>query len=412
MLLNVYISNFMGIEKSVNITSIANNKIKRKNKDIIKIEDNINALKTIGIIGSNGSGKTSILNAIATVQTFITFPFRKSTNNNEAFIEQIKKLPDEILNDLLKSFNTLELPLQNVNSSKDNTIIKLDFFIPKEHNIIDGYYTYKLVYDKEYKLNGVKEECLFYRKKYNSKKIIEIFKVNNILESELGTKLLYQNNTINNDNNNMLKYYHSFGNLIMNKCEFIFQSDSINLISQLKKDKSRFVSLCNLADEKIINADIEKKDNKEILYFINNKNNKLYFEQLSSGTKKVLVLGNKILESLENNKLLFVDEIETSLHSSLAKFLVMLMQYPMKNSYSQLFFTTHSVFLPSILDNDQLYYINNKDNNYEVLNISHAIRNGIITKDKTLTVALVENLLINNPDINKIDKFINKNSSN
>lgn len=411
MLLNVHISNFMGIEKSVNITSIANNKIKRKNKDIIKIEDNINALKTIGIIGSNGSGKTSILNAIATVQTFITFPFRKSTNNNEAFIEQIKKLPDEILNDLLKSFNTLELPLQNVNSSKNDTIIKLDFFIPKEHNIIDGYYTYKLVYDKEYKFNGVKEESLFYRKKYNSKKIIEIFKVNNILESELGTKLLYQNNTINNDNNNMLKYYHSFGNLIMNKCEFIFQSDSINLISQLKKDKSRFVSLCNLADEKIINADIEKKDNKEILYFINNKNNKLYFEQLSSGTKKVLVLGNKILESLENNKLLFVDEIETSLHSSLAKFLVMLMQYPIKSSYSQLFFTTHSVFLPSILDNDQLYYINNKDDNYEVLNISHAIRNGIITKDKTLTVALVENFLINNPDINKIDKFINKNSS-
>ena len=160
MLLNVHISNFMGIEKSVNITSIANNKIKRKNKDIIKIEDNINALKTIGIIGSNGSGKTSILNAIATVQTFITFPFRKSTNNNEAFIEQIKKLPDEILNDLLKSFNTLELPLQNVNSSKNDTIIKLDFFIPKEHNIIDGYYTYKLVYDKEYKFNGVKEESL------------------------------------------------------------------------------------------------------------------------------------------------------------------------------------------------------------------------------------------------------------
>lgn len=51
MLLNVYISNFIGYRKKRYITSIANNKIKQKNKDIIKIEDNINALKTIGIIG-------------------------------------------------------------------------------------------------------------------------------------------------------------------------------------------------------------------------------------------------------------------------------------------------------------------------------------------------------------------------
>lgn len=408
MLLNAYICNFMGIEKDINITSIANNKIKRKNKSIIKIDDNLNALKTIGIIGSNGSGKTSILNAIATIQTFITFPFRKSTNKNEAFIEQIKKLPDEILNELLESFNTLKLPLQNVNSADNDTIIRLDFYIPQEENIIEGYYTYQLIYNKNYKNEGVKEESLFYRKKYNSKKIKEIFKVNNILESELGTKLLYQNNTDNKDKNDMLQYYHSFGNLIMNKCEFIFQNDGINLVSHFKKNKSRFIDICNLADEKIISVNIEKKDDDEFLCFINNKNNKLNFEQLSNGTKKTIILGNKILDNLENNKLLFVDEIEASLHSSLARFLVILMQYPIKNSYAQLIFTTHSVFLPSILDNDQLYYINNKENNYEVLNINDAVKTGIISKDKTLTAALLENLLINNPDINKIDKFINK----
>lgn len=408
MLLNAYISNFMGVEKKIEISTLANNKIKRKNQSLTEIEDNINALKTIGIIGSNGSGKTSILSAIATIQTFITFPFRKSTNNNEAFIEQIKKLPDEILNDLLKSFNTLQLPSQNVNCLNGDTIIELEFFIPKEDDIIDGYYTYKLIYNSNYKKEGVKEESLFYRKKYNSKKYIKVFKVNNILESELGTKLLYKNNTINKDNDSMLQYYHSFGNLIMNKCEVVFDHDSINLISQFKKNKSRFVKLCNLADEKIINANLEKKDDKDFIYFINNKNNKLYFEQLSNGTQKILVLGNKILESLENNKLLFVDEIETSLHSSLANFLVMLMQYPIENSYAQLIFTTHSVFLPAILDTDQLYYINNKCNTYEVLNINNAIKNGIISKDKSLTIALLENLLINNPNIDKINDFINK----
>lgn len=413
MLVRSTISNFMGIEKEISISCLANNKISRKNQALIKTTDEVNILKNIGIIGNNGSGKTSILKAIATIQTFITFPFRKSEHNNKDFIEQIKKLPEEILNQLLSNLNTLNLPSQNVNNSTKETLIELEFYISEIEDNIPGYYTYILKYDKNYKQDGVIEESLNYRKKYNSKKIINVFSVNKVLESEIGTKLLYKNNTISKETDNeMIKYYTTFGNEIMKKCEFIFNGEfdeyEINLISLLNKNKKRFVQLCNLADEKISDVGIEKNNNDETLFFINNKKNKLYFSQLSTGTQKIIVLGNKILNALENNKSLFIDELEKSLHPSLANFLIMLMEYPIENSYSQLFFTTHSIYLALLLDNDQLYYIDNKKENYEILNISTAIKQGIINKDKTLPIALVDDLLIKNPDRNKINDFLNK----
>ena len=416
MIIKATIKNFMGIEKNITISCLSNNKIKRKNNFFIKNENDENILKAIGIIGSNGSGKTSLLKAIATIQTFITFPYRKSSDHSK-FIEQIKSLPDEILSQLLQSLNTLKLPSQNVNNPLDETLIELELFIPhdnKDNNIISGVYTYRLVYDLNYNTNGIKEESLYYRKKINSKKIIKVFCVNNIIESEIGTKLLYQNNTISSENKE-IKYYHSFGNEIMNKFEFLFNYDFLDfdadeqyLIDILEKNKKRFIDLCSLADDKIINVTIETINDKKRLYFINNKNNKLEFEQLSSGTKKIILYGNKILFALENNKNLFIDEIENSLHPSLACFLLQLIGYPIDKSYSQLFFTTHSIYISSLLDNDQLYYIDNKKDSYNVSNISTAIKNNVISKDKTLAIALLEDLLIKNPDIKKISNFINK----
>lgn len=416
MIINATIKNFMGIEKEVSISCLVNNKLKRKNDYCIKNENNENLLKVIGIIGCNGSGKTSLLKAIATIQTFITFPYRKSSDKSKAFIEQIKNMPEEFLNQLLKSMNTLNLPSPNVNSPTDDTKIELELYIPadkKNSNIVGGIYTYRIIYDSNYIVNGIKEESLYYRKKIDSKKVTTIFSVNNVFESEVGTKLLYENNTITSENKD-INYYRTFGNEIMRKFEFLFSSDLIDfvadeeyLIKTLEKDRKRFIDLCNLADDKITDVIVETVDDKKILYFVNNKNNRLKFEQLSSGTKKIILYGNHILFALENNKCIFIDEIENSLHPMLTCFLLSLVGYPIKNSYSQVFFTTHSVYLSSLLDNDQLYYIDNRKDTYNILNISTAIKNNVITKDKSLAIALLEELLIKNPNAEKISEFIN-----
>ena len=197
MITRAVIKNFMGIENEIIINCLASNKIKRDYTPFVSTDDELNILKNIGIIGSNGSGKTSILNAFATIQTFVNFPFRKSANNNQKFIEQIKQLPQEMLDQILDDFNNLKLPTANINHSKEDTFISLEIYIPEDKQNISGYYNYSLLYDSDYKKNGIKEEKLTYRKKYNSKKDITIFCVNNIIESELGTTLLYKNNNLN-----------------------------------------------------------------------------------------------------------------------------------------------------------------------------------------------------------------------
>ena len=77
MITNISIENFMGIENKITISCLANNKIARKKTVPYSTYDNVNILNTIGIIGCNGSGKTSILNALSTIKTFVLFPSRR-----------------------------------------------------------------------------------------------------------------------------------------------------------------------------------------------------------------------------------------------------------------------------------------------------------------------------------------------
>ncbi len=412
MITKATIKNFMGIEKEVQINCLANNKIKRKKVcySYSKTFDDVNILKTIGIIGSNGSGKTSILNAFLTLQTFVNFPFRRSTKDQKSFIEQIKKLPEETLRQIMDDFNTLKLGLSNINHIDEDTFIELEMYIPESKNVISGYYTYSILYDNNYKINGVKNEKLLYRKKYKSTKGKVIFDVHNVIESELGTKILYENNTLNvSEDNSYFSYYKSVGTELINNLDFIFFGDSYDLTSFFKNHHNEFISLAKIADEKICNVKVEKRNNNEAndkLIFLNKENNKLYFEQLSTGTKKVIVLGSRLIESILNNHIIFIDELETSLHPALAEFLLSIIQRNNKKTFSQLFFTTHSIFLASTLDNDQLYYIDNKNFDYKMYSINDAIKHNIITKDRTLMSAVIDNLLINNPNFDRIKEFI------
>ena len=157
MIVRSTIKNFMGIENEIIVNCLASNKLKRNNKPFTTTDDEINILRNIGIIGSNGSGKTSILNAFATIQTFVNFPFRKSANNNKNFIEQIKNLPKEMLEQILDDFNNLKLPTANINHSLDDTYISIEMYIPDNGHNICGYYTYSLLYDYNHQKNGVKE---------------------------------------------------------------------------------------------------------------------------------------------------------------------------------------------------------------------------------------------------------------
>lgn len=412
MLLNLKVDNYKGVKNEINISSIASNKIKRSSNETSKICNNIKLLKNICLIGSNASGKTSILNAIETLQDFLMFPYRKKITNEKDYADFIENMSPEELKKFLIKFNTLQLGEQNNLRKNEKTIIEIELYIPKRKNNIPGIYKYTLIYKDDYYKNGVLMEKLEYKKSINTKsKIISLR--NNIIESEIGTAILYENNdNKSNENSIFIDYFKTFFEEMIDYTSCIDKKAGINLHDIVKNNKEQLIALTNIADEKIINISIDENNDKQQILFWNSKSTKLTFSQLSSGTKKIIILGSILLESLENNSLVLIDEIELSLHPSLAMFLINLNISKDCNHFSQLIFTTHSPFVAFSLSNDQLYYINNKNDQYSVSNINSAIKNGIITKDKNPQRAWLEDLLIKNPDTNKISNFLKNNKGN
>lgn len=79
----------------------------------------------------------------------------------------------------------------------------------------------------------------------------------------------------------------------------------------------------------------------------------------SKGSNVLFELGAEILDKLDKGGVFLVDEIDTSLHPMVAKFLVMLFQHPRSNPHNaQLIFTTHeTTFLDKdIFRKDQIWF--------------------------------------------------------
>jgi len=97
------------------------------------------------------------------------------------------------------------------------------------------------------------------------------------------------------------------------------------------------------------------------VFFIHNVGNTEYkFEEFeeSLGTKKIFFLLWPIFDVIKNNKILIIDEMDSSLHPDLLR-LIILLFYGKMNKNAQLIFTSHA--LTVILDNelfrkDQVYF--------------------------------------------------------
>lgn len=408
MIVHFRVNNYRGIEQEAIIDTKASNKIKRPPRKYSVISKKNKILKTICLIGCNGSGKTSILSAIDTLQTFISFPFRKNIKENNDFVNYIKSMSEDELKNYLIKFNTLDLGEQNINRKDEPTLIEIELYVPKRKNNISGFYSYKITYDFNYKKNGVLSESLNYRPNYEKKNTINLCNKKNIIESQIGTAILYENNdNISKNTIKYIEYYKSFTEELLNYTDCIFDGASTDIREILKNNKKDFIKVCNIADDKIIDVSIDENSKNRNILFWNKLGNSLYFSQLSEGTRKIIILGSVIIEAIKNNSTLLIDEIEQSLHPALVDFLIELASSQYSNNYTQLLFTTHSPLLAFSLENDELYFINNHNDSYYFSNITNAIKMKIITKDQSRQKAWIDNLLVKNPDKNKIEQFIN-----
>lgn len=84
-----------------------------------------------------------------------------------------------------------------------------------------------------------------------------------------------------------------------------------------------------------------------------------FFTEESDGTQQMFALSAPLIDTLEGGKVLFIDEIDSSLHPVLCQYLIAIFNSKEKNPHNaQLIFTTHDVSLLSeeFLRRDQIYF--------------------------------------------------------
>jgi len=158
------------------------------------------------------------------------------------------------------------------------------------------------------------------------------------------------------------KWYYEVGNISSKKPSIKKQLKRLiasvdNKIQHLELEENRNIEFAH--------SDIEKAYEPIGIHkmFNSNQTVRLHFKEESRGTNMLYVLGGKILEQLDKGGTMFIDEIDTSLHPRLAKFLVLLFQHPKSNpKNAQLIFTTHeTTFLDRNLFRREQIWFTEKD---------------------------------------------------
>ncbi|MGB0931639.1 MAG: AAA family ATPase [Chitinophagales bacterium] len=368
MLLEFEIGNFRSI-KEKQVFSLVAESSKSKPDNVFEQAffngDSVRLLKAAVIYGANASGKSNLIKAFDVLRSFVLTKLSVD-----------KKIP------FYAPF------LFDEATSKAPTSFALTFIGPQNHK-----FRYEVQFNGEEVLH---EELNYYPKgqpRNLFKRPLEVKSEGLIHTAKLGQDLknkelsLFRNQLVlskfgvDEPDELLSAVYLYFSEDISILKDFnmnTLKNDVANWVVKDIKRLGRLSKLINVADTKIESIRLKEsrsfaikllgeetpKVNKVYDIYANHiiKNKEilpLSFEEESKGTNVLFGLGGKILQALEDGGVLFVDEIDTSLHPKLGKFLVLLFQLPISNpKNTQLIFTTHeTTFLDKdLFRKDQIWF--------------------------------------------------------
>lgn len=398
-------------------------RVNKRDKDslesVYKLPDGEMVTKVAGIIAGNAHGKTTILRALNAIGTFINNPVINKEVNN--YIDKIKE--DELRN-YLKEWGALSLISTNKSNDGYGTI-NVEMYIDSNDEY-SGYYIYTIKYDNNYIKNGVKEESLKFKKKYNSKIIKEILKIENNSVSDIGHKIAYKSNYLNDltgkAKENLLEklnYYETFYNRYIKESStlgaenYIFPEEYI--IDRIDENKDLIKKFVNLADNEIKDLEIDRSDiENQKLFFIYN-DYKLRYNSISTATKKLCGIATNFYKANKKGGVFLIDELDNSLNRNVSDFIIKIYNTKIKNNTSQIIFTTNNADILSNLRRDQIFIIekNNHINSVvKYLNFIDKSTNKKSRKDWSFTKAYNDNVIKNYPTKQSIEELIKYISNN
>lgn len=365
MLLEFSVSNYRSIKDEQTLSMLAeSSQAKPDNMASVELSAGgcLSVLKSAVIYGANASGKTNIIKAFFACILFIQ---RSATN---------------IVGDEITGYDPF---LFEQTTASSPTVFKLQF-IGKDnikYNYQFSYNRYEILseildyYPKGQRANlftrtnsegeTTHSHVISLTKNVTSQRIKkEVFK-NQLYLSQFGSTIVHEQLT---------EVYLFFKNInVWNSQNSVYTK---NMQEKLSSDllepqnealRKRLIKLIQISDTKIEDIRISKEpgsdktrsqENEYALFgqhslFDNDRkigNKELPFREESAGSNVLFTIGGYILKKLETGGVMFIDELDNSLHPKLTKFLVKLFNNPISNpKNAQLVCATHEV---TLLDKD------------------------------------------------------------
>ena len=349
MIINFSVENFGSIKEKQTLSFLANKSDHLEDYYIIEPIKGLRLNKLALIYGANASGKTTILKALDFLRKICTEPFDKKTEkfDFEPFLfdedtpNQNTKFELEFVQNGIRYFYEVEL--------NKNCIVKEKLYNFNPNKAL----VFERTTDEEKELTSVKFGSKIPKKKS--------------LEESLEIFTLWNNTVIagflkgNIDLLELKDVSYWFIHIML---RLILPSEDLSniFLPRLIENKqylNTFLTFFKKSDFNITSLKLDddvpnnkvRRDNIDIIHLVNNTEYSLKFNKESLGTQKYFSLVGLLILCLSSEMILYIDELESSLHPDLYIHFLMFFIVNSKKE-SQLIATTHN---REILNNRDLF---------------------------------------------------------
>ena len=344
MITSLKFDNCFAFDKQVEMSLRADMRTKKFSSNILKINENLNTLKSIAIYGPNNTGKTSFINCVKAIKRTLEnkeimlnsniFTKNSACYESISFIYDNKEYYYEYKFDCKTHSYIYEKMAeikrdQHKNESEDVIFIK---------DTINEHYECPSDLELQKVLNiASTNNILIYTVQVEKFEILQ--KIKEILTTIASSiEIVDMNNIPNSKTIEMLKNRDEETKKIV---DFIKNAD-VYLDDYRYEDNIQFEINGKEVDEKILKNQNFMDQIKLVSVYKGREVPSIIFDSL--GTRKIVALASYVITSIEKGKTLIIDELDSSLHFKITRAIISMFNNEI-NKNAQLIATLHDISL-------------------------------------------------------------------
>lgn len=383
MLAEFKVSNFRSIKEIQTLSMVAS-----KDKSLLDsncIETEINAIpqlvKSAVMYGANASGKSNLIHALAFMRAVVENSFARMIEGQKYNISPFR----------------FESSCSNQPSEFEVTFIEegvryqYGFALTADRIIREWFLAYPKTQPQRWFEREYDEKEKTYKWHFGSHLSLQ----KNLIDSwkeQTRSNALFLSTAVQLNSEQLRPFFNWFVNkLVIVPSNSNFGTDFTVNYAKSESKKSKIIKYMQAADLGIVDFNVEiikgkkvnvqfgeesittqKFDNADLLkitFFHEGKNKSkigVDYGEESHGTQRFFGFIGPLSEVLENGRILIIDELDSSFHTLMVRFLIKLFHSKLNTNKAQLFFSTHNTSLldPELFRRDQIWFIE-KDTSQE-----------------------------------------------